>query len=106
MVIGLKTKEQLEAVSNAVRLPLVLGGAGPEIADRDYLGSQRVRLVIRGHQTVAAAYQAVYETMKALRDGVDPADLEGLPLAELTNAVKRNADYERWIDDFLGGRQD
>ena len=25
---------------------------------------------------------------------------------ELTNAVKRNADYERWIDDFLGGRQD
>ncbi len=106
MVIGLKTKEQLEAVSNAVALPLILGGVGPEIADPEYLGKQRVRLVIRGHQTIAAAYQAVYETMKALRDGVEPADLQGLPSAGLTGAVKRNDDYERWIDEYLGGRQE
>jgi carboxyvinyl-carboxyphosphonate phosphorylmutase len=42
--------------------------------------------------------------MKALRDGTRPADLEGLPSSDLTAAVKRNADYERWIEQFLGGK--
>jgi carboxyvinyl-carboxyphosphonate phosphorylmutase len=103
-LVGVKTKDQLEAASNAVKLPLIIGGAGPEIMDLDYLSAQRVRICLQGHQPIAAAYNAVYETMKALREGVAPKDLEGLPSTELTNAVKRNADYERWIDDYLGGK--
>lgn len=103
-LVGVKTREQLEAASNAVKLPLMIGGAGPDIMDPDYLGANNVRICLQGHQTIAAAYQAVHATMKALREGVKPADLEGLPSAELSSAVKRNADYDRWIDDFLGGK--
>ena len=103
-LVGVKTREQIEAASSAVKLPLILGGVGPEIMDLDYLSQQRVRLCLQGHQPIAAGYQAVYETMKALREGVKPADLQGLPSGDLTQAVKRNAEYERWIDEFLGGK--
>lgn len=103
-LVGVKTREQLEAASSAVKLPLILGAPGPDIMDLDYLSQQRVRLSIQGHQPIAAGYQAVYETMKALREGVKPADLQGLPSGDLTQAVKRNAEYERWIDEFLGGK--
>ncbi len=103
-LVGVKTKEQLEAAADAVNLPLIIGGAGPEIMDLDYLSARRVRICLQGHQPIAAGYQAVYETMKALRAGTAPKDLKGLPSAELTSAVKRNADYERWIDEFLGGQ--
>ena len=103
-LVGVKTKEQLEAASSAVKLPLIIGGAGPDILDLAYLGTKRVRLCLQGHQPIAAGYQAVYETMKALREGVKPADLQGLPSSDLTQAVKRMGDYERWIDAFLGGK--
>jgi carboxyvinyl-carboxyphosphonate phosphorylmutase len=103
-LVGVKTKEQLEAASAAVKLPLIIGGAGPEIMDVDYLSANRVRLCLQGHQPIAAAYRAVHETMKALREGTKPADLQGLPSGELTAAVKHNTDYERWIDTYLGGK--
>jgi len=103
-LVGVKTKEQLEAASAAVKLPLIIGGAGPEIMDVDYLSTNRVRLCLQGHQPIAAAYRAVHETMKALREGTKPADLQGLPSGELTAAVKHNIDYERWIDSYLGGK--
>src|SRR5690606_32364210 len=41
-LVGVRTRDQLEAVASAVRIPLILGGAGPEVADRDYLGAQGV----------------------------------------------------------------
>lgn len=103
-LVGVKTKEQLEAASAAVNLPLVIGGAGPEIMDLDYLSANRVRLCLQGHQPIAAGYQAVFETMRALREGTKPKDLKGLPSGDLTAAVQRSADYERWIDEFLGGK--
>jgi carboxyvinyl-carboxyphosphonate phosphorylmutase len=100
-LVGVKTKEQLEAASSAVKLPLIIGGAGEEIMDLDYLAANRVRLCLQGHQPIAAAYQAVHETMKALREGTKPASLERLPSSKLTGAIKRTGSYERWIDEFL-----
>ncbi|MHA1163963.1 MAG: isocitrate lyase/PEP mutase family protein [Alphaproteobacteria bacterium] len=100
-LVGVKTKEQLEAASSAVKLPLILVGAGVEIMDLDYLAANRVRLCLQGHQPIAAGYAAVHETMKALREGTKPASLQGLPSSELTGAVKRAGDYERWIDEYL-----
>ncbi len=104
MIVGVKSREMVEAVSSVLRVPLILGTPAPEIIDLDYLSQQRVRLCLQGHHPIAAGYRAVYETMKALREGVKPADLQGLPSSELTSAVKRMGDYERWIDAFLGGK--
>ena len=102
-LVGVKTRDDLEAVASEVTLPMVIGGSPPDMQDLDWLSGLNVRLCLQGHQPIAAGYQAVYATLKALRTGTKPADLEGLPSADLTAAVKRNADYERWIDDFLGG---
>lgn len=102
-LVGVKTREQLEAVAAAIDLPLILGGAGAEIMDLDYLGAQGVRVCLQGHQPFMAAIQAVHDTLKALRDGTPPADLPGVAAGDLVKQVTRDADYRRWMQEFLGG---
>ncbi len=101
-MLGIKTRAQLEAISAAVKIPLVLGSAAPEVVDLAYLGSQRVRVCLQGHQPFMAAVQATYETLKALREGTPPAKLVGVASADLMKRVTRDADYTGWTRDFLG----
>src|SRR6187399_442772 len=91
---GIKSRAELEAIAAATHLPIVLGGAREELNVLDYLASQRVRIALQGHAPIAAATQAVYETQKALREGTAPKALKGLPSAELTNRVMREADVK------------
>lgn len=102
-MVGVKTRAELDAVSQATTLPLILGGATPDLADKAYLASRRVRIALQGHQPIMAAQQAVYATLKALRDGVAPKDLEGLPSKELVQVYTRSDRYDAWTEDFLGG---
>lgn len=99
---GLKTRAELQAISAATRLPIIMGSADGELADTTFLASQRVRVANQGHQPIAAATQAVYETLRALREGTSPKELKGLPPSELTNRVTRDADVKSRIADFLG----
>ena len=50
-----------------------------------------------------AAVEAVYASLKALREGTPPAELKGVASRELMRRVTRDEDYERWTKDFLGG---
>jgi oxaloacetate decarboxylase len=102
---GLKTRAELEAISTATTLPIVLGGFPEELVDRDYLAGLRVRIALQGHAPVAAATQAVYETLKALRDGGSPGDLKGLASSALTGRVTRDADVKARLAQFLGIRK-
>jgi oxaloacetate decarboxylase len=99
---GVKTRGELEAIAAATTLPIVLGGAPEEMSDRDYLAHNRVRIALQGHAPFAAATQAVYETLKALRDGQSLKDLKGLATSELTSRVTRNADVKARGAEFLG----
>lgn len=99
---GLKTRAELQAISGVTKLPIIMGSADGELADTAFLASQRVRVANQGHQPIAAATQAVYETLKALHDGTSPKDLKGLPSSELTNRVMRDADVKTRIANFLG----
>jgi len=101
--VGIKTKAELEAVSAEVSIPIFLGSIGPELSDKEYLGSQGVRIALQGHQPVMAAIRATYETLKALREGTAPKDLEGVASPELMKQVTRDANYKSWMKDFLGG---
>ena len=67
------------------------------------LGRLGVRLALQGHQPFAAGIAAVHATLKALREGVPPRDLQGLASSELMARVTREADYARWSREFLGG---
>jgi carboxyvinyl-carboxyphosphonate phosphorylmutase len=99
---GIKTRSELEAIAAATTLPIILGGAPEEMVDPDYVAGQRVRVALQGHAPFAAATQAVYETLKALRDGQPAKSLTGLASSELTGRVTREADVKARSATFLG----
>ena len=98
---GIKTTAELEAISAATRLPIILGGAPDAMADLDYLRQQRVRIALQGHAPIAAATKAVYDTLKALREGTPPKALTGLASADLTAQVTREAEVNARVAKFL-----
>ncbi len=102
-IAGGLTRAQLDAISAAIDIPLLLGGVPPDLLDRTYLASRRVRIALQGHQPFAAAVQAIHTTLKALREGTKPAELQGIAPPELMRRVLREADYADWTRDFLGG---
>jgi len=99
---GIKSRDEVEAISAATRLPIVLGGAPEEMIDLDWLRDKRVRIALQGHAPIAAATLAVHETLKALREGTPPKQLRGLAPSELTSRVTRAAETKARITAFLG----
>ncbi len=101
-LVGVTSRDQLERVAAAVTLPMILGGAGPELADPDTLGRHGVRLCLQGHAPFQAAVGAVHDTLKALRAGILPSELKSAASAEIIKRVTCDQDYRRRIKDFLG----
>ncbi len=100
---GAKLRAQVDALAEAVKVPIILGGVEGEVTDLAYLAARRVRICLQGHQPIMAAIRAVHETLAALRNGTKPSDLTNLPSAELMRLVTRDDDYKTWTKEFLGG---
>lgn len=79
---GVTTRAQLAALHAVSDLPIILGGGSPT-ADAAKLG---VRIALRGHQPIHAAFQVVYDTMRALQHGTA---LPSLPDAAFMARVTR-----------------
>ncbi len=99
---GIKNRHELETITAATKLPIVLGGVPEDMAVRDYLAMQRVRISLQGHAPFAAATLAVYETLRALREGTSPKQLKGIASIELTGRVMREAQTRARLGVFLG----
>src|SRR3989441_13055314 len=99
---GARTRAEVEAMHRATRLPLIVGGAPPALADRAFLAANGVRIALQGHHPFYAAAKAVYDTLKYLREGGAPAGLKDCVAAEelLSIALKQN-DYKRWQGAYL-----
>lgn len=102
-LVGCKTRGEVEAVAAAIKIPLILGGAPGELADKAWLSATRVRIALQGHQPFAAAAQAIHDTLKALREGTKPSDLKGIASADTMRRLTRADDYARQARDWLGG---
>lgn len=100
-LVGVKTRADLDTIAAQVKLPMILGGAGKELMDRDWLAQRGVRICLQGHQPFAAAVRAVHETLRALREGTPPEKIETAASDELMKQFTRNADYARWMKDWL-----
>ena len=72
------------------------------MSDPIALAELRVRVALQGHAPFAAATQAVYETLKALREGLPPVALKGLASSELTSRLTREAEVKLRAAEFLG----
>jgi oxaloacetate decarboxylase len=102
---GVKTRGELETIAAATALPIILGGLTEAMADWDFLGRQRVRMAVQGHAPIAAATQAVFETLKAVREGAQPKELKNLASSELMDQVTRAATVKERAADLLGLRR-
>ena len=100
-LVGIKSRADLEALAQQVRLPLILGGAGKELMDREWLGTRGVRVCLQGHQPFAASVRAVYDTLRALREGTSPEKIDTAASDELMKQLTRNDDYARWTKEWL-----
>jgi carboxyvinyl-carboxyphosphonate phosphorylmutase len=102
-VPGLKRREDLDRIADAVKLPLILGGGGEALADPQYLASRGVRIWLWGHQPFTAAVKALHDAMKAVRDGATPGALAEAAPESLLKQFTRAAGYDALTKDFLGG---
>jgi carboxyvinyl-carboxyphosphonate phosphorylmutase len=101
MFVGVKTRSQLDAIATELDAPIMLGGSGAELQELNYLSECGVRISLQGHQPFMAAVQAMHDTLKALREGIAPAQLEGIASTNLIKQLTRDASYLAWQDDFL-----
>ena len=99
---GIKSPAELEAITKETILPIVLGGAPAEMSNLSYFREQRVRIALQGHASFGAATEAVYQTLKALREGFPPKDLKGLASPALMARLTREKDVRTRSDEFLG----
>jgi carboxyvinyl-carboxyphosphonate phosphorylmutase len=99
---GMKTRDELTAIAAEIDIPIMLGGASAELSDRAFLAENGVRIALQGHLPFSAGVGAVYETLKALREGTAPADIPHAGSRDLMARVLREDDYDRWTDDYLG----
>ncbi len=99
---GATTKAEVEAVRAEVKIPLMLGGAGGDLSDRDFRSANGVRIALQGHLSFSASVKAIYDTLKSLRDGVAPGDLtDTLATSGMMGKVTRRADYDNWTEEFM-----
>jgi carboxyvinyl-carboxyphosphonate phosphorylmutase len=101
-LVGVRSREHLDAIARAVKIPLILGSAPAELQDLSYLVSRGVRICLQGHLPIMAAVRAVHDTLKALRDGTAPGKIGGIASEDLMKQVTRDASYKQWTKEFLG----
>jgi carboxyvinyl-carboxyphosphonate phosphorylmutase len=105
-LVGVKTRADLDKVFSVIKTPIILGGGGEaDMLDLDYLSSRNVRICLQGHQPFSAAVQAIYDTLKALRDGVPAKDLKGIASADLLKKVTRHTHYNNMTMKYLGNKR-
>jgi oxaloacetate decarboxylase len=100
-LVGVKSRADMDALADGISLPMIVGSIDASIVDLDYLGTCGVRVCLQAHQPFAAAVEAVYRTMAAMREGAAPSSLDNIASADLMKQVTRAGDYDTWLKDFL-----
>ena len=102
MLIGARNRHQIESVYQSISLPLLLGSTGPGLDNEEFLSSNGVRMVLRGHQPFFVAMKTLYESMAHLHSGQAPSTLDGrVASADLRKALLRDGEYSRWVEQSL-----
>jgi carboxyvinyl-carboxyphosphonate phosphorylmutase len=100
-IVGLEKLDQLGAIHAATQLPIIIGSA-PASLKREDLAARGARIVLQGHQPVAAAVKALHACYSHLFNGGAPADLKAtIASAEEMEKVTSAAQYKQWQRDYL-----
>ena len=100
-LVGVEALEQVKAVHDAVKLPVIVGSAPASIKREDFAAAG-ARILLQGHQPIAAAVKTLREVYEHLFKGGSPADLKSrIASGEEMNKVTRNDAYRKWQRDYL-----
>lgn len=100
-LVGVESADEVKAVHDAVSRPIIVGSA-PASIKREALAAAGARIVLQGHQPVAAAVKAVREVYEHLFNGGAPADLKSrIASNEEMSALTRGDTYKAWQRDYL-----
>jgi oxaloacetate decarboxylase len=104
-LVGVEKLDQVKAVHDAVTLPIIVGSA-PASIKREEFAAAGARVLLQGHQPVAAAVKALREVYDHLHKGGAPAELKSkIASNEELDALTRSADYKSWQRDYLGTKR-
>lgn len=100
-IIGVESVDQVKAVHDAAKLPVIVGSA-PALIRREDLAACGARIVLQGHQPVAAAVKALHETYSHLFNGGAPAELKSkIASAQEMDRLVSGENYKKWQREFL-----
>lgn len=99
--VGVESIDQVRAVHEASKLPIIVGSAPASIKREDFAAAG-ARVLLQGHQPLAAAVKAVREVYMHLHNGGAAADLKDkIASAKEMDAVTEDEKYRKWIKDYL-----
>jgi len=100
-VIGVESIEQVRAVHEAAKLPVMVGSA-PASLKREDFAAAGARILLQGHQPLPAAVKALKEVYTHLFSGGAPAELKDKVASakEMESLVNGDA-YKAWQRDYL-----
>jgi oxaloacetate decarboxylase len=98
MVTGISSIDEVEAMVATTSLPLFVGHLLVKLAPKDFAVAG-VRVLFQGHQPLAAALKALWETYVALRNGEPTAALVAAP-DDVARLVRSDA-HREWQQEFL-----
>ena len=100
-IIGVESIDQVKAVHEAAKLPVIVGSA-PASIKREEFAAAGARILLQGHQPVAAAAKALRETYTHLFNGGAAADLKDRIIsAKEMDALVGGENYKKWQKDYL-----
>jgi carboxyvinyl-carboxyphosphonate phosphorylmutase len=100
-VVGLEKLDQLEAIRAAAGLPIIVGSA-PASLKREDLAARGARVLLQGHQPVAAAVKALRDVYEHLHKGGAPADLKDkVATSQEMERLTGGESYKRWQREYL-----
>lgn len=100
-LVGVESADQVRAVHEAARLPVMVGSAPASIKREDFAAAG-ARVLLQGHPPVAAAVKALKEIYTHLYNGGAPADLKDriAPAKDMDALVSGEA-YKKRQKDYL-----
>lgn len=100
-VVGAENIDQIKAVHQAAKLPIIVGSAPASITRQQFLDAG-ARVVLQGHQPLAAAVKVLREVYSHLYNGGAPADLKSkIASNEEMDKMTHNAQYKEWIKAYM-----
>jgi carboxyvinyl-carboxyphosphonate phosphorylmutase len=102
-LVGLRTRTQLEAVHQAIALPLTVLSPPADLRNEaTFLAAQGVKILMLGNPAFGVAIKAIYECLKHLKDGGTIEDLADQQASStLLRLVDRTEEFVRWQQAFL-----